>query len=253
VRRGDFMTMSRFVDFLSDAAIRRMVEAVEDDAALLWIAYYMGSKNRLDHLFLMLSERRLERLLVRVEEEADRLLAPFLSLLIHVGYGLKRTLGDLAAAQDEAVLTGYVRAVHEQGLWADLLPVVGVMSQRSRERVVNLPVLSEPEVQEGIVRATDEHELWGLTLELVELMDDANREAVATIVARSEPATLRRAIDAALLGELWEPLLDLVRRMPEARREQFAAIVVRDIGGVDPELLHRIARRAQAYDVALTG
>jgi hypothetical protein len=197
-------------------------------------------------------------MILRVEAEAAELLPAFLSLLIHVSYGLKRELGDLAAAQDEAVLTGYVRAAHEQGLWIDVLPVVAAMSEASRHRVVNLPILREPDVQESIVRTADEQRLWGLVLPLVELMDDGNREAVATILACKTRGALESAADAALMGERWEPLLDLVRRMPAARQEEFAAIV-QGFGAVDPELVSRIASRAEAlgfgerFDVAGAG
>ena len=244
--RRDVMTMSRFVDFLSEEEIRAVVEAIEDEGVLLRVGFYMGSKNRVDHLFRMLPGERLQRLVLRVEEEPEALLPAFLSLLIHTSYGLKRELGDLAAAQEEPVLTGYVRATHELGLWGDVLPVVAGMSPASRERVVNLPVLRDPAVQASIIDAADEHALWGIVLPLVELMDDANRDAVAAIVAGRAQGTLENAAHAALMGERWEALLDLVRRMPRSKQDEFA-VIVRGFGEVDPDLLGRIGRRAEAH------
>ena len=64
-RRGDVVTMSRFVDFVADDAVRGVVEAIEDEAALLRVAFYMGSKNRMDHFFGMLPPKRLEALILR--------------------------------------------------------------------------------------------------------------------------------------------------------------------------------------------
>jgi ubiquinone biosynthesis protein UbiJ len=244
VRRGDFMTISRFVDFFGDDAVQAVVDAIEDEGALLRIAFYMGSKNRVDHLFRRLPTERRQALILQMEKEAGDLLPAFLSLLIHVSYALKRELGDLAAAQEESVLEGYVRAAHQQGLWPDMLPVVSAMSGPARERVVNLPVLGEADVQESILRAADEHQLWGLVLPLIEMMDDANREAVARIMAEKPRDTLERAVDAALMGEHWELLLDLVRRMPRSRQDDFAGIV-QTLGEVDPDLLRRIGRQAQ--------
>jgi hypothetical protein len=244
VRRDDFMTISRFVEFFPDDTIRAVLDAINDDEALLRIAFFMGSKNRLDHLFRLLPAERMENLVVLVADDTKDLLSELLSLLIHVSYGLKRQLVDIAAAQGEGVLTRYVRGAHEQGLWADMLPVVATMSEDSQRMVVNLPVLREPAVQEGIIRAADEHGLWGLVLALVRGMDDENREAVAGIVAGRSRATLENAAGAALMGELWEPLLDLVRRMPPPRQEDFAAIVLA-YGEVDAGLLRRIAGRAE--------
>jgi hypothetical protein len=249
VRRREFATMSRFVDYVTDEQTRAVIDAIEDEAAILRIAFYMGSKNRIDHLFQTLSEDRLERMIVRVEEERGELLPAFLSVLIHVSYALKRRLGDIIAAQDESVLSGYVRAAQELGMWVDVLPVVGGMSERATRKVVNLPVLAEREVQESIIRTADDDGLWGLVLSLVAMMDDSNRNAVASIVAAMSKDTLRRASDAALMGELWSTLLDLARRMPESKQAELASIV-RELGAVDPELVARIAAGAEAIGMA---
>jgi hypothetical protein len=242
-RRGDFVTMSRFVDFVSDEAVQGVVEAMEDEAALLRVAYYMGEKNRMDHFFRMLPPKRLEALILRVEDDPDELLPALLSLLIHVSYGLKRELGNIAAAQDESVLTGYVRATQRLDLWPDILPVVAAMSELFRGKVVNLPILSEPPVQERVVGAADEHGLWGVLLPLVEMMNATTRAALAGIVAAKADATLHGAGEAALMGEQWDSLLDLVALMPQPKQDELVAIV-RAFGEVDPDLLRRVAAAA---------
>jgi hypothetical protein len=245
--RRDYITMSRFVDFFSDEAIVAVADAL-DDEALLWVGFYIGSKNRLDHLLRTLPPERLERLVATVSGGSGELLQPFLSLLVHVSYGLKRELGDLVAAQDEAVLVTLVRAAHEQGLWVDVLPAVATMSDRSRSRVVNLPVLRERAVQASIVEDVDRHALWGILLPLVELMDSANREAVAGIVAERARGTLERAAQAALTGERWDVLLDLVAGMPPDKQRELGEIVAA-LGEVDPELARRIARQARDHGI----
>ncbi|HWC37312.1 MAG TPA: hypothetical protein VG476_02230 [Acidimicrobiales bacterium] len=242
-RRGDFATMSRFVDFVSDDAIRGVVDAIQDEADLLRVAFYMGSKNRMDHFFRMLPRKRLEGLIVRVEDEPDELLPALLSVLIHVSYGLKRELGDIAAAQDESVLTGYVQATQRQDLWPDILPVVAAMSESCRRTLVNLPILSEPAVQERIVSAADDHVLWTIVLPLVEMMNMATRTTLAGIVAARGHATLEGAADAALMTEQWDTLLDLAALMPAVKQDELAAIV-RSFGEVEPALLHRVAQGA---------
>lgn len=244
-RRHDYITMSRFVEFLTEEQIRAVIDAIEDEGVLLSVAFFMGSKNRIDHLFQALPPERLRAVIRLMADESRDLLAEFLSLLIHVSYRLKRRFGDLAAEEGEAVLTAYVRGAHEAGVWSDVLQVVASMSDDTRRRVVNLPVLRELEVQEGIISAADEQNLWGVVMPMAEMMDDANREAVAQIVARRERPTLEAASNAALTGEHWEALLDLVRRMPAPKRTEFAAIVTA-FGEVDPELVDRVARRAQA-------
>ena len=242
VRRGEHMTISRFVDFVTDEQTRAVVEAIGDEAGLLRIAFYMGSKNRTDHLFRTLPRDRIERMIQRVEEEPGELLPAFLSVLFHVSYALKRELGDIIATQNQSVLIGYVTAAQSQALWADVLPVVAGMSLAARTAVVNLDALADPDVQRSIVETTDARGLWGSVLPLIAMMGDDNRDSVAAIMSELSGEALRRACDAALMGEQWEVLLDLVRRMPEGKHRELAAIVA-SLGAVDPELVARICAR----------
>jgi hypothetical protein len=249
VSRGQFTTVSRFVDFVTEEQTRAVVDAIDDEAAILRVAFYMGSKNRMDHLFRTLPPERIERMVRRVEQQPDELLPAFLSVLIHVSYALRRELGAIIAAQPASVLSGYVRAAQQQQLWPDVLPVLAGMAEDAVRVIVNLPVLSEPPVQRSIVDAADGHGLWGLVLPLVGMMDDHTRAAVAAIVASMGPETLERCCEAALMGEHWETLLALVALMPGGKQSELARIVS-ELGTVDPELLARISVRATALGVA---
>jgi hypothetical protein len=249
VSRGQFMTVSRFVDFVTDEQTRAVVDAIDDEAAILRVAFYMGSKNRMDHLFRTLAPERIERMVRRVEQQPDELLPAFLSVLIHVSYALRRELGEIIAAQPPGVLAGYVRATHRQQLWPDVLPVLAGMADDAARAIVNLPVLAEPPVQRSIIDAADDHALWGLVLPLVAMMDERGRAAVAAIVASMGPDTLKRCSAAALMGEHWDTLLALAALMPAAKQSELARIVG-ELGAVDPELLARISSRAEALGVA---
>lgn len=245
--RGDFVTMSRFVDFISDDAILAVEEAIPDEAKLLRIAFLMESKNRVDHIFRMLPAERIQRLLQRVQDDPE-LLPDFLSLLVHVSYGFKRQLGDIIAGQAEAQLNAYVRGAHEHQLWPDVLPAVAAMSPLSRDRVVNLPLLREADVQLGLLRSAEDHDQWGIVLPLIGRMSEPNREAVAQMMDRLTAGGLPGAVDAALTGEQWDVLCDLVARMAEHRQDEFAVLVAA-IGEVDPRLGTRVTEIARKAGV----
>jgi hypothetical protein len=253
VRRGEFMTMSRFVDFITEEQTQAALDAIEDEGDLLRVAFYMGSKNRMDHLFRTLPPERVERMIKRVEAEGEELLPAFLSVLIHVSYELKRELAEAIARQPQAVLTGYIRAIEDGGHWQDVLPVVASTSAAAQRAVVNLPMLAEPAVQESIVATVDRTANWALLLGLLRQMDATNREAVAKILAAKGPAALARAADGALLVERWDVLLELAARMPAERRAELVAIIREMIGPHDPELLERIADRGEQFGIAGLG
>lgn len=246
VEYGDYPTAGRFVDFLNDEAIQAVLDAVTDEADLLRIAFYVDSRNRLDHLIRMLpQERRRKAVLLVLDEKLD-LLDEILSLITSVGYSLKRELGDLAATQDIAVIARIIHRVQQRGLWGDLLPVVASLSEQNLRKVANLPILrGDPQVLDSLLQAADEHELWRSILPLVEMLDDATRNAFALAATHITPAAIKRAAHAVLVGELWEPMLDLVRRMPFSKQCEFAE-VLNGFRGVDPDLDQRIVARACA-------
>lgn len=246
IRRRDWITTGRFVDFLDDLAIRAVLDQLDDDESLLRIAFYVESRNRLDHLVRLIPPERLRRAILLAVDESRDLLTEVIALIIHVSYALKRELGDLAAAQDERVLNRVMAAVHTQGLWADLLPVISVLSQPAQYKVVNLPILRhDPAVLAAILVTAHRRRLWCDVLPLVHHMDQPMREAVALHAAELPHAALVEAADAALLGEHWEPLLDIARRIAPASQREWADIL-RRYGEVDAELLDRLERRAQA-------
>lgn len=245
LRREDYMTMGRFVDFLSDDAIRAVLDTIPGEAALLKIAFFMDSRNRLDHVVRLMPPERRARVLLLALDDASDLLDEILLLITHVNYALKRELGDLAAAQDEAVLERIVRTAEEQKLWSDLLPVVASLSADNQRKVVNLPILRRsPAMQENILHAADAHDLWRITLPLMLFLDEPSRAVWAMVAARLPRAALERATQATLVGELWQPMMDLVRRMPREKQEEFAEILA-GYGKVDPDLYWRVAACAR--------
>jgi hypothetical protein len=164
-----------------------------------------------------------------------------------VSFALQRELGDLAAEQDQAVLGRVVRFAQAEGLWAEILAVISVMSESSQRKIVNLPIFrEEPAVIESILRIADEHDLWSRALPLVHLMDGEMRGMVAEIGARLPRAAMERAATAALMGEHWEALLDVVGGMPLDKQRELAEIV-ESYGEVDPELCARVRERAEAF------
>jgi hypothetical protein len=234
--------MGRFTDFLSDEAIVAVLGVIEDDEHLLRSAFFVEARSRLDHIVRMLPRERLRRaILLGVYPERD-LINQIMLLIVNVGYGLQRELGDLAAQQDEEVPDRVVHAAQADDLWADLLPVLVNMSEESQRKVVNLRLLQdEPAVIERIMQVADDEDLWLCVLPLCSLMTETMRNHVAVVAGKMSYASLQRAAAAALVGEHWDMLVDMAARMPPARFDEFARIM-RAYGEIDPDLQRRVAR-----------
>lgn len=101
VARGDHVTLSRFVDLLPDETIATCMEAIDDEGALLRIAWFMSSKERLGQLFALAPRARRRLLVERVAEDPDGLWRPLASLIVHGGEPLRGELAGLAEVRLE--------------------------------------------------------------------------------------------------------------------------------------------------------
>ena len=247
IQREEFMTMGRFVDYLADDTIQAVIDSFEDEEPLVRIAYYMESKNRLDHVVRMMPLERLRRAILMVLEPERDLMLQLMSLVFHVSYGLQQELAELAAEQEEGVLNEIVRATQQHGLWCDLLPVIAQLTEASQSKVVNLPILREEEaVLESIMAAAEAEDLWRALLPLIPLMGKPMQIAVASIADGLCSETLERIANAALMGEFWLPLADIVIKLSHSQKEK-VAVIIKAYGKVDQQLFDRLHAVADQF------
>ena len=182
VARGDHVTTGRFVGFLPRTSLEPALGAF-DDADLLRIAFVLEDKDRLDEL-LELAQDRLGRLLVAAHEHD--LWSEALDLVGHLNEEHLRTLGEVAAAQPDEVLTPMIEAAQRVDAWAELLPVTALMSEAALARFAALPAVHRTEVLDRIVDAALAADLWELLLPLA-----------ATLPQQAQAQLGRRATELA--------------------------------------------------------
>ena len=237
VQRGDWITMGRFVDYLSRDTIKAVIADIRDEA-LLHVAFYVENRARLNDIATLLPAARLRSLVVLAGAEGSNLWAEALSLMGHLEPGLLRRIGDLAADQDETVLTRMLRTAQAQNLWDSLLPVIAGMSESSRQRLARLPALAEREILQAVIGAADREGLWDSLLPLVSQMGEPARRAAAQVVEHLSEDILQRLFEAVQRGELWSDLIALVDLMDKTERRSIARL----IGQQGEELLGRLLR-----------
>lgn len=247
IERRDYPTMGRFVSYLNDEVLQAVLDAVDDEAELLRAAFFMDSKNRLSHVVRMLPQARRRKVVLLALDEKHPLLDEIMCVLANVNFALKRELGDLAAAQDDAVIARVIAHTQQAGLWGDLMPVVASLSQTQQKRIANLPILSQqPEVIESLVLAADQHNLWLQVLPLAGMLEEPMLQVLAQVAAQLPHAAIERAAQAVLIGEYWEVMFDVIRRMPFAKQCDFVQ-VLKDLSGSDALLDARLLARAKAH------
>lgn len=240
LQHREYMTLGRILEHLADDNVRALAALVEDEEALVEIAFYMDSKNRLDHFLRLLPREHLRKAFQLLQDPSRRALWPKLMvLMMYANPALQRELIGLVAEQGEPVMNALAQTLHEEGLFADVIHLTAAASPDVQKMMANLPVMQRPGVVEHIVRAVDEDDAWGPHLVMLGWSPEEFQRRAAALLETLPRQTLERLAHAAMLGERWEPALDVVARLSEPRQREFADIL-RRYGEVDRELLARV-------------
>ena len=211
-----FIVMGSFVGHLSEAALRAATDVIDDEALLL-TAYVIEAKGNLAALVGLLPPERLETI-IRAAHEHD-LWSEALDVLRHVSEQQRGALGDLAAAQEDAVLDSMVSTAQREGLWQEVLPVTRAMSPDSRARFAKLRSVGDA----ADARLDPRRRLAPCHV------GRAAHAAAAAAGARAPPrrqssprtssaSTLEQVIGAAHEHGLWQPLIEFATELEDQRR-----------------------------------
>jgi hypothetical protein len=147
LRRGEYVTMGRFVGHLGDEAVRAAF-GVLDDQALLRVAFVLESKESLDHLMSLLPDARREAL-VDVAA-AEEMWIEALDLLSHLSEENRRRFADSGSLDRDGVLEGIVTTAIENGLWGELMPLVPELPAPAQRRVADEVAKLDPAKRDEI-------------------------------------------------------------------------------------------------------
>jgi hypothetical protein len=245
VQRGDYITMGRFVGYLSSQVIKAAMDAVTSDEALLRTAFFVESKDKLNDLIGLLPESRLRSSILLASDGQSGLWTEALSLMDHANDEWRRKIGDLAAAEDEAVLTSMLQAAQRLQVWDSVLPIVSCMSKANQRKVAALPGLADVEVLNSIVQAAQDNALWGDLLPLVGHMHEHTRRAAAQVVEHLPQEVLLNLLNTANQLDLWLDLIAIVKLMDKEEQRE----LLRLIGQQDESLLRRLLSAVDRDDL----
>ena len=137
VRRGEYLTIGRFVDAASDEVIRAVLSGIEGDEPLLRIAFHIESPGQLARVVGVLPDARVRDVVLAGVTGPPELQVAGLSLMSRAG-ALGARLGDLAAEASPADLTRLLDTAVAHGAVPELAAVVSRMSEPARRRVSEL-------------------------------------------------------------------------------------------------------------------
>ena len=138
--RKEYVTMARFVDCLSDAAIQGVVKDTRDDEALLRIGFYVESAEKLSHVIGLMPDDRLAGVIRCSANGSAELQQAGVSLFSTVNDRQKGRLGDAAANLDKEILGQIVSNLQREKAEAALKTTIANMSESGRQKIQALIV-----------------------------------------------------------------------------------------------------------------
>lgn len=190
--RREYITMARFVDCLPEQAMRAILDALGDDAALLRIGFFVEDPAALSDVIRMLPETRLRNMIVCAIDGEDELWPEALGLINGIAEPQRRHMASIASRLDDALLARMVRRTQDQALWPSLLPLVTAMHAADQERLARISAIDDDAVLESMIRAADRCELWPQLLPLVAHMDSAVQSRATRVAQRLGPRAAKR-------------------------------------------------------------
>lgn len=222
IARGEFISMGRFVGYVSLSAIVRAV-AVAEPAQLLRIAFFVEDTARFDTIVDALPDERIGELIAAAAE--DGLWAEALTLIHAISPPQRKRVADIAAQQDDDVLTSMATTAHERDLYDVVLPLVTLMDTAHRERLARLPVLHRPAQLAAVVGTAARHDLWRDLLPLADALPEDAVARVAAATAELPEEILVRVVHAAHEHRLWPPLFTVAERMDDGTRSRLIGLL----------------------------
>lgn len=223
ISRGEHVTTGRFVSYLSPRTLRASIEAIEDDADLLRVAFVMEGKDDLDELIDIARDRLAG--IVRTAFEQD-LWPEALDLIGHVSLATLAEIAEITTAEGDEVLSALVRAAHDNDAWDALLPVTAAMTPDTMERFARLPAVREDDVLRRIVQTAVAGPAWVALLPLTTRLPDDVRAKVAAQVAELDDATLERLATEAHESGHWDALLPIALAFDDEARRRLAGLPI---------------------------
>ena len=197
LRRKDYVTMGRFVDDLTDEAIRKVVDSITDDTALVRIGFFVERRERLNELIDLLGPERVGRIIAATAQGPADVQSAGLAMMSQFDERQLGRFGEAAIAQGPRILNALIAVAQRE----DVTDVVGAVLQNvtasGRSAFAAMLEKMDDATMNAWAKATREAKLWPAALKILAASSaDIQQQAAAALTRLQEPE--RKAIADAI-------------------------------------------------------
>lgn len=194
VERGDHLTLSHFVGHLPSEVVVAILEAIEDNAAVVRIARYVEDLGHLDPVVALLPDERVVALVHAVDDED--LWVDGLRLFSHLGDEQITRVATTIVRLDSATVAAALEAFDRHDLWDQGLQLVEHLDPGDLATFADVLLVLDDAVIDAAIEVIDRSDAWPILVRIALAAEGLNAEV------------------RARLG-------DIVERLPRSRVERF--------------------------------
>lgn len=225
VQQERYIPAGQLADVLSPPAIRESLAIIQDNVALLRLAFYMEQPEKLGDIIRLIDNARLNQIILA--GTTDKSAWPLMLWVIdQVGRDLKARIANLMVSRDPAVLNELIEYADQKGLWGPVLRALDAVKTRNRRIVVHLEALRNQSTLEHLVRAAYEEGLLANTLPLIEAMNADFQAYVASTGLKMGGNILEAFVHTAIQENKADLILTLAGRLPDSEMDELATLGV---------------------------
>jgi hypothetical protein len=210
LRRREHVTMGRFVDDLTNEAIRAVMQAVTDDAALVQIGFFVERRERLVELVELLSPERVRAVVAAAASGPPEAQAAGLAMMSQLTHRQQGRFGEAAIGSGPKVLNALIAAAQREDATEVVAAVMQNVGAGGRAAFTRMLSGMDDATLNAWARGTSEADLWRPALQIL-AGSSAEIQQEAAAALRRLDKDHRRAVAAAVKAEDLERELAALR------------------------------------------
>lgn len=211
LQRREYLTMGRFVDDLTDEAIRAVMDSVIDDTALITIGFYVERRERLAELVQLVPDARLPGVVEAAATGPTEVQAAGLAMMSQLTHRQQGRFGEAAIALGPKVLNALIEAARREQATDVVASVMQSVGAAGRAAFATMLTGMDPATLGAWARATTEARLWPPALNILAASSaEIQQQAIAAL--RKLEAAQRADVAAALRASGLEGSLAELRK-----------------------------------------
>lgn len=210
LERREYVTMGRFVDDLTDEAIRQVTDSLDDDYALVRIGAYVERRERLNELVDLLGAERIRRVVGAVAAGPADVQASGLAMMSQFTHKQLGRFGEAAIALGPPVLNGLIGAAQREGVTEIVASVMESIGAEGRAVFSKMLEGMDAATLNAWAKATTGAGLWPAALKILATSSAEIQKEAAVALARLDK-TARADIAEALRKSGLSKSLDALR------------------------------------------